>query len=187
MSGTRAASPPLVLRLFTTSAVLTILCAAAHADPTYFEHEPGITLGFGAMHAANTDDEVADFAHMEQGQYGLIELGYRFATGAQLVLGGGMSTNIGKEQLAFTFSGSVRQYLRFGRVEPFVEAGIHLAGDEPSDPVVAGVAAGLDWRLPRNNAAIGVAVGHYFSGAEADREGVIDWSARVHATWRFGQ
>lgn len=173
-----------MLRPFITCATFAILSAPAHAErEPPFRLEPGVTLGVGAMHGVNTNPD-GQLYHMKEGQYVLLQVGYRFATGFELLASAGVSPNVAKEELAATLGVAARQRVRLGPVQPFVEAGYYLVGDDVSDPGSVGLGAGIDWQIvPR--AAFGVAGGHYL-GSDGDQDLLLDWYARAQLTVRVG-
>ncbi len=173
---------PLATLAATTTLTLLATTARGEAEPALFEHATGITATAFAMHGANSDDTAVDFDH---GQYGGLQLGFRFSTGTELLVLGGTSPNIGHERIAYTFGAGVRQRIRLGKFEPFVEATYSYVGDEADSPWALGAGAGIDLRL-RRDLAIGLAGGHYFS-EDSDELGALDWFGRAQVTWRLGR
>lgn len=162
-----------MLRLLTATLSLAALCASAAAGPAVLEHERGATVGVASMYGGNRENDFDFFG----GTYGLIQVGYRHSTGTELVLDGGTSPGAAREVVTFTYGATLRQRLRLGPVDPFVEAGFHQAGPNTGDPLTFGYGVGVDVRLP-HDLEIGVAGGQ-FAGEDTRFEPRLDWYLRV--------
>jgi hypothetical protein len=161
--------------------IAVVVPSHAAAESISTRHAPGVTVGATLLHGENTDDLGVDF---ERGQYGGVQLGYRFANGLEPFLAAAASTNIGREDFALVYGAGVRARLGVGPVEPFAEIGVFSVGDGAPAMWAAAVGAGVDVPLGRR-LSIGVAGGHYLNDDD-DTRGGLDWYGRAQLTYRFG-
>lgn len=158
--------------------LLSAATATAQERPSPFDLGAGVVLSGGATLGINSDDEATDFTGSHP--YLTLQAGYRFSFGTEPFVAAGFGVG-GHESLLVAYGGGLRQRVKLGRVEPYVEAGLSFVGDEADTPLALSVGAGLDLRLgPRLSAGIGG--GHHFS-ADGDDRGALDWYARGYLAW----
>lgn len=163
----------MLLRALTASAIILLVPRLVRAEDV-FSHESGVAIATGGAVGMNSDDMAVDYA----GNHAMASLnvGYRarFGTEPFLTVGVGLG---GHEAVFQTYGAGIRQRFRLGRVEPFVELGIHEVGDEAGLPLAMGGGAGVDLRLGERWFT-GATVRHFFS-SDSDELGGLDWSGQV--------
>jgi hypothetical protein len=166
--------------LHSVGVVLLVAPLVAFADGP-LQQEPGVALAVGGAVGVNNDDMATDF----EGTHAIValQIGYRarFGTEGFATAGIGMG---GHEAVFQTWGIGVRQRLRFDRVEPFLQLGIHEVGDETNVPLALGLGLGADVRLTRGWFA-GASVDRFFS-RDSDELGGLDWAVRLQFGIRFG-
>jgi opacity protein-like surface antigen len=160
---------------------LLVIGSTAHASDASspFSHDTSVTLGVDTMQVINSDDDAVDFG----GNHPLValEAGFRIRTGTEAfaTLGFGLG---GHESIFGLWGVGLRQHLRFGRMEPYLQGGVFHVGDGDKGPTALALGAGVDYRFsPRWSA--GLAGGHYFS-EDSDTSGGLDWYATARLMWR---
>ena len=148
-----------------------------------FSHEPGPTAAV-ATQAGLDVDEAEDFEGAHP-MFGVV-LGYRFATGTEPFVAGSLGAG-GHEAAFLSYAIGVRQRIRFGILEPFVELGLGQVSDNSQGPLALVGGGGLDVRITPTWSA-GAAAGHYVSDdVFTGGYGSLDWYARGQITFRFGR
>lgn len=165
---------------FAAAITLVLLTGTASAG-SLFDHDPGLSLDAGGALGINSDDAATDYA----GNHPIasLQVAYRMHTGTEAFLTAGLGLG-GHEALFRTFGGGLRQRLKLGRLEPFVEAGVYEVGDEVGLEPALGVGAGIDARLSERFYG-GVSAGHFFSN-DTDEMGGLDWSGRIYLGMYLG-
>jgi len=160
--------------------VMILVCATAHADSP-FAHAPGISLDAGGALAINNDDRATDF----DGNHPVasLQLGYRVRIGTEAFATAGLGLG-GRSAIFATWGGGVRQRIRLGRLQPFVDLGVYDVAEDARLAPALGIGAGLDVEITDQLYA-GASAGHYFSD-DSDEIGGLDWSARAYIGTRLG-
>jgi len=161
------------------SLLLSASGAAAEVSP--FSHESGLAIDAGGGVGVNSDDLATDY----DGNHpiGSLQVGYRLHVGLEGFAMAGVGLG-GHEATFGTWGVGLRQRIKLGRVEPFVEAGIYEIGDETSLPLALGVGAGVDVQVSPM-IYTGASFGHFFSN-DSDETGGLDWSGRGYVGVRLG-